>query len=696
MCLKPSVVPFYSLGSQNLPSEPSTGPPNLSDLNSLNYGSASSCPDSSSSHSQNNADEREAKGQPLTTVDLLSSVDRRPTKGSTPPCPDRTLKPVCDLVNDTSSAILVRANSHDVFSELDVVEKQMEEEEEALLVDFNSPVVTVHGVEQGGIILGADCTREVEASIGTDELLGLDPHELTGEYSASLSLLDVILPAAVERACESTDISPSLGTIGSPHQKEIYDEEGVYTHQVVDNSLDHCEPQGTSPVVSTEGTTSVSAENKSQEALDEGETETSVGVKLGASDSEPVVLSCLPLAVSICGALVNPVTTDNDSGQAEKQFDDAEVSESTESDSLSGFAAGENSPCPKEPVHPSVSVDQQVADGKVPPEQQHLSREATAADLASCSCTSPADPPEFDFDYLPESNQSGLLVTDDDLDAFLQAHCEAEQGSRVSLCSSSGDFTQPESLSETNGDLEGSLVEADMRTCGNDRQEDLEGLNSPDIDRRRCVEGTFNFGAPSLMQDSCYPCQEEPDLSSLISHSLTSNNFQSQPSSSPDQQSSYGGARPKQLHCQTPRSPPTGEERAEQVQGISGSTTQPSIAENGECSPPSKSVIEDRSQTRDSNFIHATQEHEEYSVGFDELSEPPPYPEEPPTDSARSVNWKREGAEELGSRQPTWVPDSEAPSCMNCEQRFTFTKRRHHCRACGKVSVYCLSNSRNR
>ena len=34
----------------------------------------------------------------------------------------------------------------------------------------------------------------------------------------------------------------------------------------------------------------------------------------------------------------------------------------------------------------------------------------------------------------------------------------------------------------------------------------------------------------------------------------------------------------------------------------------------------------------------------------------------------------------------TWVPDSEAPNCMNCQVKFTFTKRRHHCRACGKVS----------
>ncbi|XP_046489801.1 zinc finger FYVE domain-containing protein 9 isoform X1 [Neodiprion pinetum] len=39
----------------------------------------------------------------------------------------------------------------------------------------------------------------------------------------------------------------------------------------------------------------------------------------------------------------------------------------------------------------------------------------------------------------------------------------------------------------------------------------------------------------------------------------------------------------------------------------------------------------------------------------------------------------------LGKQPPFWVPDSEAPFCMLCEAKFTVLKRRHHCRACGKV-----------
>lgn len=39
----------------------------------------------------------------------------------------------------------------------------------------------------------------------------------------------------------------------------------------------------------------------------------------------------------------------------------------------------------------------------------------------------------------------------------------------------------------------------------------------------------------------------------------------------------------------------------------------------------------------------------------------------------------------LGKIPPFWVPDSEAPCCMQCQVRFHLLKRRHHCRSCGQV-----------
>ncbi|XP_041825314.1 zinc finger FYVE domain-containing protein 16 isoform X2 [Melanotaenia boesemani] len=655
-----------------LNSEASPVPASLPDLNSLHYGSASpSCPDSSSNHSHS-LDDREVRGQPLTGVDLLSSVDRRPVKSSAPPCPDRALKPVCDLVNDTSSAILIRTNSHDAFSELDVVEKQMEEEE-ALLVDFESPVVT----EDRGA--GGDAQEE-QTSAGTDELLSLDSHEQSGGYSASLSLLDIILPAAAERGCEPTDESLPTRTAVSADGGEQDGEDVNCSDQVVENSLDHHEPE---PVGCVHEITSETEHEESNEALDEGEAESSSGEKYDASHSEPVGLSCLPIAVSICGALVNSEAAGDESGEASEQCDEADVSESTEADSLSALElrvdAREDRNHLEEP-----GDSNQTAEERLSPEGQHVSFQTAAsvspADLPTSyrSEPSPADPPEFGFEYLPESDQAELLVTDEELDAFLQVHAEAEQGSGVSYCSSHGGCTQPESPSESDGVLENRLEEQELRSCGQKSQEDFD-LASPESDRTVgvSVEGSLNPEAPYVSQNSCSPEED----SSEASFSSTSNPFQH--ISSPSQQHSYGGARPKQLNCQIARPPPAGEEGKEPAQVVSTSPT----ADDEESSTTSPSPIEEHPGFRDSSSGYSTQEHQDYSLGYDEFSEPPPYTGESPTDAARSVNWKKEGVEELGSKQPAWVPDSEAPNCMNCSQKFTFTKRRHHCRACGKV--YC-------
>lgn len=680
--LKPSMYPFSSVGPHCSPSEVSSAPPSLPDLNSLHYGLAPSCPDGSGTHNHNHRpDDGEVKVQPLTGVDLLSSVDRRSARNSAPPCPDRALKPVCDLVNDTSSAILVRVNSHDAFSELDMVEKQMEEEE-ALLVDFNSPVV---GEEQGSACQSQK-TQEAQAPVGNgDALLGLDSHEQSDGYSASLSLLDVILPAAVERSCDAADPSLSPRSTESADGEEGDSKEGDISDQVVENPVEHTDPQPVDGITETR-TTQVGKEDEAHEVLDECEAETTTGLKFGASHIESVGLSCLPIAVSMCGALVNPETTEDDSGHASEQCGEADLSKSTEADSLSdveareeGLHSEEPGPHSEEATSP-VSLSPEVADGRLSPEgqQQDFIEPADAvpsADFASTNGSKPncLDPPEFGFEYLPESDQAELLITDEELDAFLQAHAEAEQG-----------VSYPESLPESNRDPEDRLVKLELRSCGCGISNDLDGLAFPESDQTMCVsvEGSINPGALSVLQDSCRPCQED---SAGASHSLTSNTSRSQHSSSPDLQPSYGGARPKQLHCQTARSPLAGEDEEELLQTLSASTTVPNTLEDGESSPVSPSITEEHSNFRDSSPPYAAQEHQDYSVGYDELSEPPQYPGEFPTDSARPVSWKREGVEELGYRQPAWVPDSEAPNCMKCNQRFTFTKRRHHCRACGKV-----------
>ena len=40
----------------------------------------------------------------------------------------------------------------------------------------------------------------------------------------------------------------------------------------------------------------------------------------------------------------------------------------------------------------------------------------------------------------------------------------------------------------------------------------------------------------------------------------------------------------------------------------------------------------------------------------------------------------------IGKTQPKWIKDQEVSRCMICTSAFTWVKRRHHCRACGRVS----------
>lgn len=51
---------------------------------------------------------------------------------------------------------------------------------------------------------------------------------------------------------------------------------------------------------------------------------------------------------------------------------------------------------------------------------------------------------------------------------------------------------------------------------------------------------------------------------------------------------------------------------------------------------------------------------------------------------------------QIGKMAPYWVPDNMTVFCMQCNQKFSFIKRRHHCRACGLVlcSTCCSSKAK--
>ncbi|XP_027016336.2 zinc finger FYVE domain-containing protein 9 isoform X1 [Tachysurus fulvidraco] len=161
-------------------------------------------------------------------------------------------------------------------------------------------------------------------------------------------------------------------------------------------------------------------------------------------------------------------------------------------------------------------------------------------------------------------------------------------------------------------------------------------------------------------QESCEPNRGE---------SVKLNNSRMQLVSVP-----YGGARPKQpvnLKLEIPRA------FSGQVQNELGSTGRNKNLE-AQCRT---GCLESSGGGTESKAARVNGDSGNGSSGL-------PVPSENPDNDLQAGQQgalERKPSTSLGEVAPVWVPDSQAPVCMKCEVRFTFTKRRHHCRACGKV-----------
>lgn len=150
------------------------------------------------------------------------------------------------------------------------------------------------------------------------------------------------------------------------------------------------------------------------------------------------------------------------------------------------------------------------------------------------------------------------------------------------------------------------------------------------------------------------------------------NNSRLQPVSVP-----YGGARPKQpvsLKLQIPQP------LSSQVKNEFGST-----GKNKNLEPQSMTgVLETSCGITESGVVRMNGEQGDGSSGILIPSESP----DNDLQAGQQGAFSKKPFSSLGEVAPVWVPDSQAPICMKCEVKFTFTKRRHHCRACGKVKLF--------
>ncbi|XP_026527585.1 zinc finger FYVE domain-containing protein 16 [Notechis scutatus] len=379
-------------------------------------------------------------------------------------------------------------------------------------------------------------------------------------------------------------------------------------------------------------------------------------------------LSCLPLAVSICTSLVN---TDDINGKITQKEDSIrDIALPSENSFAEGDSFGKTETLEKEnslnqisecEIEKSSLISRDcVVSSNSEPFQHHDSVVTTSTFLAKdtemCSSVWPIDVDERPFvDLVLEEDiiGSNILISDSELDAFLSEHCLGANNSKP--------------LKE---DTSSGLLESDVI---NDNLLDISNLN---ISRDRiqaeleckkakvCNENNFISIPESslgiLVKKHTQQVQQETVDNAIEIGSEISDSLNGQPTVH------SGGARPKQLLNLQPKAPIPSEFSSKNAPGnesqMKNSTDSNTFVSDGKISP-------------ESDVSHSNVDGQRCLGNMKEnvlpmVSEP------------RKVVGR---ATVLGQKQPSWLPDLEASKCMNCQAKFTFTKRRHHCRACGKI-----------
>ncbi|XP_048187618.1 zinc finger FYVE domain-containing protein 16 isoform X2 [Perognathus longimembris pacificus] len=268
------------------------------------------------------------------------------------------------------------------------------------------------------------------------------------------------------------------------------------------------------------------------------------------------------------------------------------------------------------------------------------------------------DGQDLDYFNIDESMKSGMLISDAELDAFLtEQYLQTNTKSfEENVNDSKSQMNQIDVKGLDDGNVSDIYFDAETGAAGKS-----DGIMlCKAIDKQNTREN----GGISAGENCTIPNEQElPTSKSEMINEL--------PASDNNSQSTHvGGARPKQLFSHPSR---TSNSKEPNKLGV------PNMPESEPCLANTISPVTCTTDSTtdpqvgfNSNYIDIESNFEGGS-SFVTANE-----ESLPENTCK-------GGLVLGQKQPTWVPDSEAPNCMNCQVKFTFTKRRHHCRACGKV-----------
>lgn len=270
------------------------------------------------------------------------------------------------------------------------------------------------------------------------------------------------------------------------------------------------------------------------------------------------------------------------------------------------------------------------------------------------------DGQDLDYFNIDEGMKSGAPISDAELDAFLTE--QYLQTSNIksfeeNINDAKPQMNQIDMKGLDDGNIDNIYFDAE---AGATRESPGINMICETIDKQNTAEN----GSLSLSEKSTVTVEQGLSSSkSEITNELST-------SDSNSQSVHVGGARPKQLFSVPSRTRSSKEPNKLDVPNMPES--KPRTANTIVATTCTTDSVTDPQVSFDSNYIDIESNFEGGSsfVTANEESLP--------------TNTCKDGLV-LGQKQPTWVPDSEAPNCMNCQVKFTFTKRRHHCRACGKV-----------
>ncbi|XP_042305559.1 zinc finger FYVE domain-containing protein 16 [Sceloporus undulatus] len=398
-------------------------------------------------------------------------------------------------------------------------------------------------------------------------------------------------------------------------------------------------------------------------------------------------LSCLPLAVSICGSLVTNDDTDGRTAQDEATAVFSDITMQTESHK-NVLSEGE---LPYRTEPPEQDKNQKETRQCWPGIHSYTDREKEGFDkiISECqpfqhpnsvaTCSSPPANTEkcssvlstdiegrslVDLAIEEDIIGGDILVSDAELDAFLSEHCRETEHSKPLKEDTDDGLLQSDVINDN-------LIDMDKMNIGsNNLQAEICKIEAC-TDNNYILsssESTLGILAEKSPQWKNLKCGQKNTMEKCKE---TAEHVSETGSEVSDQQMAHsGGARPKQLLNHPPKANFSSEFSSPNTLGNESQVLNSTVPNT---SFSDAKICLDSSNRCNNTDTQSCLEDEGSSV-LSVISEP-----------VTAV----EQAVVLGQKQPSWIPDSEAPNCMHCQAKFTFTRRRHHCRACGKV--FCAS-----